>query len=811
MQQIMDKLEVNKFQVCMYGSDRDKWTSFKGTASLYTSICKCCDGSHKHASWKPKAAGSSVVFPTASEAKYPMELCKAMMVCLESWLAERGARFPQQNLTDDTKMSARQLRQFGKKQLPPLLSEYWLVTDSYIAEFFTTAKALSGCPPGLEKRGDDTTKVLQSELNNSFARALEEKHATMPGTVLRYVDSDKGKERKWYGVHRTHFQAFQASVQLQHPMDMQVPIPDILLEAIFNVFTMGAAKIVELRAAQCRRVLKLINDLDPDEKKLHEGMPKGVQMVLRGKRILLWKQLLEETGFPDLQIVDEVVEGLKLVGSATKSGAFPSGLYPAQQTVEQLSQQSIWRRKSTIGKCRASDDADADDELWSQSLQEVEQGWLSGPYGSEKEVSEILETDNWICTRRFPLRQSNKIRLIDDGLESGLNSAYSGYNKLQLMDMDSVVAMVHLMLQTIREKGCFCFRLSSGRLLEGVVHRDWRNCPDLLGRTLDLTSAYKQLAVDPTQNLIRALVAYNPDQKAPAFFVLNALPFGATGSVYSFNRVAKSLWHIMVSLGNVLATQYYDDYPNVEFFTLARSSQSFMEFLLQALGWRFATDGKKACPPESSFKVLGVELDLSQSCNGILIVANKKDRIESLVKSLSGLVERGRINSSEAATLHGQLNFAQGQYYGCSMKPAMSFLQMVMRTSWKSSYFQDLIVMCTYLITSLITCPPRVISTTDSKQPALLFTDGAFAVEDGEGIGSSGLVFHDPLSGMKEVAEVEVPQSLISYWGRGGAKTVDCISGTLACACGTHYIWSVHPRQKATGIHRQQWSPRRTH
>ena len=75
------------------------------------------------------------------------------MVCLQSWLAERGARFPQQNLTDDTKMSARQLRQFGKKQLPPLLSEYWLVTDSYIAEFFTTAKALSGCPPGLEKRG----------------------------------------------------------------------------------------------------------------------------------------------------------------------------------------------------------------------------------------------------------------------------------------------------------------------------------------------------------------------------------------------------------------------------------------------------------------------------------------------------------------------------------------------------------------------------------------------------------------------------------------------------------------------------------
>ena len=386
---------------------------------------------------------------------------------------------------------------------------------------------------------------------------------------------------------------------------------------------------------------------------------------------------------------------------------------------------------------------------WSQSLQEVEQGWLSGPYASEKEVSDALQTDNWICTRRFPLRQSNKIRLIDDGLESGLNSAYSSYNKLQLMDMDSVVAMVHLILQSIHGKGRFCLRLSTGRLLEGMVHRDWRQQPSMLGRTLDLKSAYKQLAVDPTQNLVRALVAYNPAEQAPSFFILNALPFGATGSVYSFNRVAKSLWHLMVCMGNVLTTQYYDDYPNVEFSALAKSSQGFMEFLVQALGWKFATEGKKAFPPSSSFKVLGVELDLSKSCSLVVTVANKADRIESLVLFLSGLMKKGRINSSEAATLHGQLNFAQGQYYGCSMKPAMSFLQTVMKTSWKNSYSQDLIVMCTYLITSLVTCPPRVISTTDSKQPALLFTDGAFEVENGVGLGSSGLVFHDPLCGLK--------------------------------------------------------------
>lgn len=84
------------------------------------------------------------------------------------------------------------------------------------------------------------------------------------------------------------------------------------------------------------------------------------------------------------------------------------------------------------------------------------------------------------------------------------------------MDMDSVVSTVQLFLQSIREKDEFRLKLSSGEVFGGVVHPDWRNHPDMLGRTLDLTAAYQQLAVDLSQNLIRALVAHNPDLQSPA-------------------------------------------------------------------------------------------------------------------------------------------------------------------------------------------------------------------------------------------------------------------------------------------------------
>ena len=188
-------------------------------------------------------------------------------------------------------------------------------------------------------------------------------------------------------------------------------------------------------------------------------------------------------------------------------------------------------------------------ELWEQSLEELQSGWLDGPFYDEKEVSRLVESESWICTRRFPLKQPNKIRLIDDGLESGLNSAYSCYNKLTLMDMDAVVAIANTVLHSFSSKGGFEILLSTGECLTGRVHASWHNDSTLLGRTLDLKSAYKQLAVNPEQGFVRVMVAYDPVRGKPAFFIFNALPFGATGSVYSFNRVAKSLWRIMVSLG----------------------------------------------------------------------------------------------------------------------------------------------------------------------------------------------------------------------------------------------------------------------
>ena len=455
------------------------------------------------------------------------------------------------NLSQDTTLTSRQLRQHGRKQLPPLLAEYWMVCDMHIAQQFPFFKQLKQLPPTCEKGG---VILVQHDKNFSHAcKSLEEQYSGCLGTVFAATCSSN-EVQQWCGVLRKPEQTIQATLGVKHPMDLQIPLPDLLFRAVATVLKLGPGAVAERRAMHCSRILNRIRELEADEKFLHESLHQHVRSVLKGKRLLIWRELMVETGYPDLEIFEEVTEGIKLVGPAHASQAFPAGMTPAQQSVGQLEAQAVWRRKTSIGKCRSSGETAADVELWEQSLAEAEAGWIDGPFYNECEVSERVKTTEWICTRRFPSQQPTKIRLIDDGLESGLNAAYSCYNKLTLMDMDAVVALANTVLQAFASNGVFRFSLSTGDLT-GKIHGGWNSDSTLLGRTLDLKAAYKQLAVNPSQGFVRVMVAYDPVKSRPAFFIFNALPFGATGSVYSFNRVAKSFWRIMVSLGGVWATQ----------------------------------------------------------------------------------------------------------------------------------------------------------------------------------------------------------------------------------------------------------------
>ena len=306
----------------------------------------------------------------------------------------------------------------------------------------------------------------------------------------------------------------------------------------------------------------------------------------------------------------------------------------------------------------------------------MEQGWIDGPYWDEGEVSSRLDSDDWMCTRRFPIVQGPKVRIIDDCLQSGLNSAYAAYNKLRLMDADAFISLVLLIIKCSRHPGSKLV-LDSGEVLDVRRHPGWGDGLDLLGKTLDLASAYKQLGCKPETTFNRVLVAWCPEKQKPAFFITTALMFGATSAVFSFNRCSASLWYLAVSIGSVCCTVYFDDFPCAEPSASSGSAQDFLVGLLSTcLGWQVALQPKKNLPFSKTFTLLGVELALAEADQGILTVRNKPDRVKELRADLSRLLEQGFITRAEASSLHGRLNFAQGQLHGCPIKPALRFLSM---------------------------------------------------------------------------------------------------------------------------------------
>ena len=213
-------------------------------------------------------------------------------------------------------------------------------------------------------------------------------------------------------------------------------------------------KLTELkRRLTIKKVAKRVAELRNEERVLHQQLEPEV-----------WKELMDQAGFNDESLYEEMKQGFKLCGQAKASGAFPLGHQPAQQSIEELKKQAEWHRAAAIGKCKPFDGGELDRVTWDKTVQERDRGWISGPFSFE-EMDSMMAGQPWIVTRRFPLQQKDKVRLIDDCLSSGLNSAFSSANKLRLMAVDTLVSLFLCVSRCMVNGNGMRLVLSDGRVL----------------------------------------------------------------------------------------------------------------------------------------------------------------------------------------------------------------------------------------------------------------------------------------------------------------------------------------------------------
>ncbi|CAK9102393.1 Uncharacterized protein SCF082_LOCUS47864 [Durusdinium trenchii] len=744
------------FQACAHGGTRATWKCWRSTPGVFDRLRQRCPGGHRHESFKPSFDKQlNPVFPTQEEAAYPAELCHTHALALVAECSKRGAQFPNSAFDPQGALVERSIpTKHGIRALPPIVSEYAVVTDQRPQSL--PFKQLSKLPSFVEN-GESRTEGKRAKVSNPRK------------TEIRLSQADP---KELFGVFREPEVFVDAALTAKHPIDYAFPLPDALLEAVAKLISDGPKLTIARRKLALKKIQVRADRLRAQELELHASLDPRIAKVVEGKSLLLWKELLEETSFDDPNLFDEFCKGFKVTGKATHCDEFPHGFQPPLRSVEDLKQNSVWLKKRSIGKCKSSGNLEMDRTVWSKTLKERDCGWICGPF-TEQEVDAQLGHSQWLATRRFGLQQPNKVRLIDNCLSSGVNSAFSGTNKLTLLGVDALASLVLCVMNCVSSSTRFNLVLSGGNGVAVEPSPLWGGKLELLGRTVDLESAYKQVAASPDDDWAK-VIGLAPLQVC-------------TASTVSASQSGTSL--VSFSTSGALTTTM-----TIRVWTQHSGSQSF-EGLLKALGWKFDSEGPKATRYNKVFDVLGIRVDLSCSQTGVVTLENKPTRAERLLEQVATTLTEGRVHSSLAATLHGQLNFVQSFYSICNLKPAMMILSDIANSGWKAHHAKLWAIAATYLVYALKNSPPRSLSLQDEQRPILVFSDGAWEPENSVKAGA-GIVFVDPVRGTRIVNEVDVDPRLITRWLSMGKTQIIAELELLPVLAGlSHYADAVRGRR----------------
>ena len=250
------------------------------------------------------------------------------------------------------------------------------------------------------------------------------------------------------------------------------------------------------------------------------------------------------------------------MGEVPRSHILPAKLLPATLSTTDLTVQS---KKSNVAlryMTRSSGSAELDDKLWERTLLEAERGWLVGPLDWDS-----LEEGSTV-SRRFPIEQAGKVP-IDDLSQSQINATVTCFEQATVDGPDVICAFAVFLMRCLLEKG---------------------KSTALLGRALDLASAYRQLAISDDSKCHAYLSVYSPASGRAELFRQVALPFGSRTAVNAFIRCARFLQWVAARCLKIPVSCYFDDFVSFTYPALSSNTQAAMCLMLDILGWLTVRD-----------------------------------------------------------------------------------------------------------------------------------------------------------------------------------------------------------------------------
>ena len=801
------------FHSCMHGGGRDKATAILHFTPELSSLSVCCDQQHTHKKWGVSKAFGRFRFNTADEAEYPLLLCQRMARCFAQACLKRGwpvgvePRGVPATKSVPAGWKVTGGRQPRGKAAPSLLPEDFQVTKLTVSQGQYSFLAHS-----VGRLRDQT--IIKGRVFPKGTRIIHVQPSVSNGDPKESCGDDLLDVS--LGLPIPPVTAVEMAKQCQHPFDVQaLETLDSVKLAIFHQLTMGPEAMHKYRVGVLAGLKKRVRDLSETEMAMKAVMHPDVREILKGKNLSLLAELLQSIGYVDKELVDDLRGGLQITGNAKVTGTFATEFKPAQ-----IEREDLWRSAKSAqaevsekvplhmrsGQVQVeSGMIDIAASVWESTMGEAQKGWLDGPLESGEVDSKVGKL--WTPSRRFGIVQAGKVRNIDDMSEFAVNLAYGTPEKLDLGGLDEVVGLAALWSKACQPDGWVKTQLSDGTWMQGPLHQDFRigSRLRLPGRCLDLKSAYKQVPLCPMDQANAVLAVWDPHQGRVRYFISKVLPFGATGAVMGFNRIARALRDLIRKLLFLPVVNYFDDFPHVDAECMAAKSQVVMEEFLDILGWQISREAKKRLPPMPQFAVLGVLVDLSRSAEGIVVIKNKPSRMAELRDTIEQVEKTSEFSPALAARVQGRLTYAEAQCSGRWLAPLLDPIKrralLPRSVRWLSEDIRGALLQCERMLSS---APAREIDTIGREPPCIVFTDGAFEND----VASCGAVIFSPRVKEVLVFGFIIPDEIVKDWRKYGAEQTNCASRHVTDCHSETTDGELAAQSQSLILHRQRWSER---
>ena len=604
---------------------------------------------------------------------------------------------------------------------------------------------------------------------------LENKYGSLPPS-----SSLEKIETQIWGVPWSEEQFVEQMVQFGHPCMMDSHLPGILRDAVDRYFSMSESERISYRTKRIGSWLKRLKELRCEENELKQEMDGDVRAVLSDKNLLLWKHMLLACDYLDMDVFQEFTQGTELIGDIPRTGLWPAKFQPATITVEELHDVAIREMSNIFGGGAFNFDDELVNETWSQTLDEVDAGYLIGPM----DISFLPQ--HYTLSRRFSVHQGSKIRCIDDFSMSSVNACVQASESPKPHTVDTLAALCTYVMH----------------------HAQSYKKIKRLGRPFDLKGAYRQCAIRPTSFPYSRIFLRRPSDRKLVAFRMRALPFGAIRSVHGFLRIAVSLWHIMVREFLILTTNYFDDYVVLGSTGESNFLTSCIHLFFKLLGWRFAESGPKAPDFSACFQALGITLNVTALHENTVLLDNTESRKTELIAMIDSSLRDRKMSRQDALRLRGRLQFSSGQVFGSVVKSALAAITHHAYGVSGDSLSDETMMSLSLRQFFLSSGGPRELHAMSSA-PFFIQTDASFEWRGDRMSAGIGAVLFDFKGRALNFFSVELDHDFLRLLNPSLKKTIifECEFFALFCA---FKIWSEQLGRTAViyTVYRQQCSSR---